>query len=325
MPPSESAIALRALPPWQMRAWASLARRAELGSLPHALLLGGAVGLGKRAFAEAFVRARLCELPRDGFACGACRTCALLDAGTHPDRILVTLEVNEKTGKLRGEIVVEQIRALSARLALASQFGGWQIALIDPADAMNAASANALLKTLEEPTAASLILAVADQPWRLPATIRSRCQRIDFAAPTRADALAWLRTENVNEPEAALDAAGGNPGRALAFARGDQLRRRAAVARELLALAAGRASTQTIAHAWAADEPEARLEHAARLLAQAAANKPGAHRDGFNPAWSMEVLQRGFERANRLREQLRGPLRAEPALVEFLASLPRAS
>ncbi|MDQ2972437.1 MAG: DNA polymerase III subunit delta', partial [Pseudomonadota bacterium] len=115
------------------------------------------------------------------------------------------------------------------------------------------------------------------------------------------------------------------PGRALAFARGDELQRRAAVARELLALAAGRASTQAIAHAWAADEPEARLEHAARQLAQAAAGKLGAYRDGFDPAWDMQVLQQGFERANRLREQLRGPLRPEPALVEFLASLSRAS
>ncbi len=323
--PIESSTASRALPPWQAQAWAIIARRAELGSLPHALLLGGAAGLGKRAFAEAFVRARLCERPRDGFACDACRICALLDAGTHPDRIHITLEVNEKTGKLRSEIIVEQIRVLSARLAMSSQFGGWQIALIDPADAMNAASANALLKTLEEPTAASLILVVADQPWRLPATIRSRCQRIDFSAPARAEALAWLRAQKVTEPEAALDAAGGNPGRALAYARGDELQRCAVVARELLALAAGRASTQAIAHAWAADEPEARLEHAARLLAQAAQNRAGAEHSDFDPAWDAQVLQQGFERANRLREQLRGPLRAEPALVEFLAGLPRAS
>lgn len=325
MPPSESACRSNALPPWQRPAWASLARRAESGSLPHALLLGGAAGLGKRAFAEAFVRAHLCERPRDGFACGACRTCVLLDAGTHPDRILVTFEVNEKTGKLRTEIVVEQIRALSSRLALSPQFGGWKIAVIDPADAMNPAAANALLKTLEEPTAASLILAVADQPWRLPATIRSRCQRIDFAVPARADALAWLRAQGATEPETALEAAGGNPGRALSFAQGDELQRRAAVVRELSALAAGRSSVQAIAHAWASDEPEARLEHAARLFAEAAKNRSRAEQRGLAAHWEMQALQEGFERANRLRELLRGPLRAEPALVEFLTALPRGS
>src|SRR5690348_2306314 len=161
------------------------------------LFRSGAEGLGKRALAEAFVRARLCLQPQEGFACGSCRTCALLDAGTHPDRILVALEENPNTHKLRSEIVVEQIRELSARLAMATQLGGWQIAVIDPADAMNAASSNALLKTLEEPTPSSLILLIADQPWRLPATIRSRCQRVDFAFPTREEAEQWLRTQGV--------------------------------------------------------------------------------------------------------------------------------
>lgn len=306
------------LPNWQTQAWHTLAMRAERGSLPHALLLGGPEGLGKRAFAEAFVRARLCEHPRDGFACGSCRTCALLEAGTHPDRILVTFELNSE-GKPRKEIVVEQIRALSARLAMAAQRGGWQIAVIDPADAMNAASSNALLKTLEEPTASSMILLMADQPWRLSATIRSRCQRVDFALPAQAEAEAWLRLQGVEEPARALQAAGGNPGRALAFAQGDELQRRDSVARDLAALARGRASAYAIAHAWSADEPVARLEHAARLLHEAARRRSvGEVPDSAH--WSMQTLQAGFERINRLREQLRGPLRVEPGLIECLSA-----
>lgn len=307
------------LPAWQTQAWHTLTQCAERGSLPHALLVGGAEGLGKRAFVEAFVRARLCEHPHDGFACGSCRTCALLQAGTHPDRILVTLEVNDKTGKLRSEIIVEQIRELSARLAMATQLGGWQIAVIDPADAMNAASSNALLKTLEEPTPSSMILLIADQPWRLPATIRSRCQRVDFAFPSREEAVQWLRAHGVAEPARALDATGGNPGRALAFAQNDELQRRDSVARDLAALARGRASVYAIAHAWSADEPEARLEHAARLLHEAARRRAL----GDAPAsahWGMQTLQAGFERINRLREQLRGPLRVEPGLIECLSA-----
>ena len=133
-------------PPWLAGAWDALAARADRGQLPHALLLAGAEGLGKRAFAENFVRARLCRQPRSGKACGECKACALLQAGTHPDRVLVTFEVNEKTRKLRTEISVEQIRALSARLAMASQLGGWQIAVIDPADAMNAPAQNCFQK-----------------------------------------------------------------------------------------------------------------------------------------------------------------------------------
>jgi DNA polymerase-3 subunit delta' len=311
------------LPAWQAQAWQTLGARAERGSLPHALLLGGAEGLGKRAFAEAFVRARLCEHPRDGIACGSCRTCALLHAGTHPDRILVTLEENPNTHKLRSEIIVEQIRTLSSRLAMSTQLGGWQIAVIDPADAMNAASSNALLKTLEEPTPSSMILLIADQPWRLPATIRSRCQRVDFAMPAREEAERWLRSQGVAEPARALDATGGNPGRALAFSRNDELQRRDSVARDLGALARGRTSVYAIAHAWSADEPEARLEHAARLLHEAARRRAA----GDAPAsahWDMQALQAGFERFNRLREQLRGPLRVEPGLVECLSALPGA-
>lgn len=314
--------AWKQLPPWLASAWTTLAQRAQRGSLPHALLLDGAQGLGKRAFAEAFVRARLCAQPRDGYACGGCRACVLLDAGTHPDRVLVTLEENPNTHKLRSEILVEQIRALSSRLGLSSQLGGWQIAVIDPADAMNAASANALLKTLEEPTASSLILLLADQPWRLPATIRSRCQRVDFIAPARADALEWLRAQGITDSEDALDAAGGNPGRALGFAHEGELQRRAEVLRHLAALAAGRMSAQAIAKAWAADEPAARLEHAARGLLDAA--KRCVIDDGAGSAsrWDMSTLQAAFERCNRLREQLRGPLRVEPALLECLSAFP---
>jgi len=308
------------LPVWQTQAWHTLGIRAERGSLPHALLLGGPEGLGKRAFAEAFVRGRLCERPHEGFACGSCRACALLEAGTHPDRVLVTLEVNEKTDKPRTEIVVEQIRALSARLAMSTQLGGWQIAVIDPADAMNAAAANALLKTLEEPTPASMLLLIADQPWRLPATIRSRCQRVDFAFPSRGESEQWLRGQGIADAARALDAAGGNPGRALAFARNDELQRRDSVARDLGALARGRASVYAIAHAWSADEPLARLEHAARLLHDAARRR--AHGDVPESShWDMQTLQAGFERFNRLREQLRGPLRVEPSLIECLSAL----
>ncbi len=134
----------------------------------------------------------------------------LLAAGTHPDLVALSFGLR-KDGVTRSEIVVDQIRDLSQRLSMASQFGGWQVVTIDPADAMNAAAANALLKTLEEPTPSTLLALVADEPARLPATIRSRCQRIDFLVPSREAALEWLRAEGVQDAPAALEAAGGNP------------------------------------------------------------------------------------------------------------------
>jgi DNA polymerase-3 subunit delta' len=313
------------LPPWCDSLWQNLAARAARDSLPHALLLCGPAGLGKRALAEAFVRARLCEAPQDGRACGSCRACRLLAAGTHPDRVLVTLEVNEKTGKLRREIVIDQIRALSARLATSSQLGGWQIAVIDPAEAMNTASQNALLKTLEEPTDSSLIVLITDQPWRLSATIRSRCQRLDFVVPQSEVALAWLATRGVAHPEAVLAAAGGNPGQAWLLAEQGGMQRRQDVARDLLAMAAGKGNARAIGRAWADDEPAQRLEQASRLLEGALRSLAQASRTRFDPGWDAATLLAASQRADQLRLQVNGPLRNDLALFEWLDSLPHSA
>lgn len=312
------------LPSWCRAQWNVLAARAANGTLPHALLLCGPQGLGKRALTEAFVRARLCESTRDGNACGSCKACKLLAAGTHPDRMLVTLEVNEKTGKLRKEILIDQIRDLSSRLSMASQLGGWQVAVIDPADAMNAAAQNALLKTLEEPSDASLIVLVADQPWRLGATIRSRCQRLDFIVPAHDEALAWLSARGVESAESVLAAAGGNPGQAWLLAEQGGMQRRQEVARNLLALAAGRAHAREIGKTWAGDEPGQRLDQAARLLESALHARAKGGKARFDPGWNDEVLAERFASANRLRALLNGPLRADLALFEWLDGVPRA-
>lgn len=310
------------LPAWCEAAWNLLAVRAANGTLPHALLLSAPAGLGKRALAEMFVRARLCETPRDGRACGACRACKLLASGTHPDRVPVTLEPNPRTGVMRKEIVVDQIRDLSARLAMASQRDGWQIAVIDPAQTMNVAAQNALLKTLEEPTDASLIVLVADQPWRLSATIRSRCQRIDIAVPQADAALAWLAARGIDSADALLAAAGGNPGQAWLLAERGGMQRRQEVARDLLALAAGRGDARAIGKAWADDEPGQRLEQAARLLEGALRARASGERARFDPGWDDEIVAVRVAEANRLRLLLNGPLRGDLALFDWLNGLP---
>lgn len=311
------------LPAWCEPAWQLLAQRMARGTLPHALLVAGPAGLGKRALVEAFVRARLCEAPRDGHACGRCRTCKLTAAGTHPDRMLVTLEVNEKTGKLRREILVEQIRALSARLAMSSQMDGWQVAVIDPADAMSDSAQNALLKTLEEPGEARLLLLVADQPWELRPTILSRCQRLDIALPDAAQAAAWLRARGVEHTDAALAAGGGNPGRAWQLAEQGGMQRRQDVARGLLALAKGRADARAMAKAWADDEPGERIEQAARLLQGALRGRAQGEPARFDPGWPDAALVAGFAAATLLGRRLDGPLRTDLALFEWLDGLPR--
>ncbi len=311
-------------PPWQSENWRSLIARWRANRLAHGMLLCGPHGLDKRGFAERFAAAVLCQCSdAQDVACGQCRTCTLLAAGSHPDLIRVNLPLRDD-GTPRKEIAVDQIRALSERLAMTAQFGGMQIALIDPADAMNANAANALLKTLEEPTAATLILLVADQPARLPATIRSRCQRIEFRLPSRVQAREWLNGQGLdaNIVDTALEASGGNPGLALEWAGNGGLQLREQVAADLRALHAGRISAVEVADRWAREEPESRLWFVA-ALAQAEAVDSAAGRKGplaLTQATDLTKLEARFDAANRARAQLRGPLRAELVVLDALAA-----
>ena len=312
------------LAPWHAESWSKLIARRAQDRLPHALLLCGAGGLGKRLFADAFAAALLCQQPvGDGMACGACRACHLVAAGSHPDLVRVNLELRDD-GKPRTEIIVEQIRSLSERLAMTPQFGGWQIALIDPADAMNIPASNALLKTLEEPTPATLIALLADQPTRMPATIRSRCQRVEFRGPVRGEAQTWLVAQGVDAKiaAAALDASGGNPGLALAWAKSGGLATRDEVARDLRNLCAGKASAVEIANRWSKAETESRLWFASMLLqTEAQAQARGAAGPLAVARAGLSDLTAWFERANIARTQLRGPLRPELVVLEALSAI----
>ncbi|MBN8480492.1 MAG: DNA polymerase III subunit delta' [Xanthomonadales bacterium] len=309
------------LAPWLDGAWRALAARMADGRLPHALLFAGAPGLGKRDLVDAFVRAALCEARAlDGHACGHCRACLLLAAGSHPDRVHVTFESRDD-GKPRSEIIVEQVRQMSQRLSLASQFGGLQVAVIDPGDAMNASAANALLKTLEEPSSATVILLVADRPARLPATIRSRCQRIEVKPPAVDVARDWLVGQGVaaKAAEAALSAMLGNPGQAKAAVESDVQALREGCARDLAALRRG-GNVLATAEAWNADRPGERLWHAAVLVRSEAIElaRGSAGRFGLTGADEIPKLAAWFAAATRAREWLDTPLRSELVVLDLL-------
>lgn len=209
--------------PWHQDLWRQLQQRRAAGRLPHALLLAGPAGLGKGLFARRLARALLCDHPAaDGEACGQCRSCRLFRAGSHPDYSVVQ---PAEDGKI---IRVDQIRELCAFLGYTAQYGGYKIALLEPADQMNVNAANSLLKTLEEPPGNSLLLLVTAQPARLPATVRSRCQKVRFDLPAATMAIPWLaaRIAGEAEPAALLDIAGGAPLVALTQADGECWRRR---------------------------------------------------------------------------------------------------
>lgn len=232
--------------PWQADQWQRLGAQWRAGRCPHALLLSGQSGLGKRRFAEAFAALSLCEQPREGLACGQCRGCRLWQAGSHPDFLRVE---PEKPG---GPLKVEQVRQLGGFVGRTSGREGARVVWLAPAEAMNVNAANALLKNLEEPAASVIFLLITDSPAGLLPTIRSRCQSIAFPAPTEESALRWLEKGGLDGQAArrALALAGGAPLLALELAEPEAREAREQFLADLTALAQGGASAVSLAGRW---------------------------------------------------------------------------
>jgi DNA polymerase-3 subunit delta' len=208
--------------PWLSIPWREFSRRRA--ALPHALLIHGRPGLGKTILARTFAQALLCEAPAsDGFPCGACLACRWFEQGNHPDfrqiepEALAENPMGEGEGSAKGasapsrQIKVDQIRDLREFLAIGTHRAGARVILLRPAEAMNAATANALLKSLEEPPPGTVFLLVSSAPDRLLPTVRSRCQRIAVPAAATKDALPWLMAQGLKDAEAALRHAGNAP------------------------------------------------------------------------------------------------------------------
>lgn len=302
--------------PWQQRAYGLLVDIARSERLPHGLLLSGPSMLGKHDVAVAFSKWLLCERrDQSEFACGKCASCHFFSVGTHPDLIHVSRDYNDK-GNLRTEIVVDQVRKLGEWFTLTPARFGMQIAIIEPADAFNISASNALLKTLEEPLPGRLLVLVSADPSRLPATIRSRCQRLEFRLPPREEALAWLRGHSKSKSaEEALDAARGHPGLAAQWLADGSLDLRRSVADDLRALTQGRASATATAQRWNADDSLAlRLRFAADIALDAAGRLTDPVRTRRLAAW--------FAAANRARDLLRTTVRADLLVAGLLLDWP---
>jgi DNA polymerase-3 subunit delta' len=183
-------------------------------------MIEGPAGSGKNALASAMMAKLLCSSDQPE-ACGQCRSCGLLKGGgAHPDRFELQPEEDSQI------IKVDQVRQLISSLNLTTSIGSRKVAYIHPADVMNASSANALLKSLEEPTGDAVLILVSSDSSRLPVTIRSRCQSIVVHQPDEQIAISWLNTTS-KKPEAdvlaALQAAGGSPLRALQYLESTQV------------------------------------------------------------------------------------------------------
>jgi DNA polymerase-3 subunit delta' len=333
--------------PWLTPAWTQLQSRRP--SLPPALLIHGRPGLGKTILARRFANALLCEGgPGVAPPCGTCPACVWFEQGNHPDFRLVEPEAlsaaraeDEAPRKSEGEaasrqIRIEQIRELQGFLAIGTHRGGLRTVVVRPAEAMNAPTANALLKSLEEPPPGTVFLLVSSAPERLLATVRSRCQRIGVAPAAPAEAVPWLRAQGVADPESALAYAANAPLAALEDAA-ERAARDALVAgalgggsRDALALAdacAGVPPARVIAwlQKWAVDLALARttgtvryhVKHAAALRTLAGPVAPerllrferslaGAAAVAQHPLNPRLFLEDVFLRYTRLWEVLRG-------------------
>jgi DNA polymerase III subunit delta' len=236
--------------PWHAAAWHELQPLRARGV--HAVLLHGAAGIGKKSLAIDLARALLCETPQaSSHACGVCAGCQLTGAGSHPDLRIVVPDTmaawrgtaadeegdadevvhedidpdanGEPAGKAKRasrEIRIEQVRALADFVTTSTHRGGSRVVMLAPAEALNTASANALLKMLEEPPAGSLFVLATDALDDVLPTIRSRCVLVRVAAPAPSQTVSWLKLQSVEDAETALAEAGGAPLLALAQAGG---------------------------------------------------------------------------------------------------------
>jgi DNA polymerase-3 subunit delta' len=232
---------------------ALLAAARESGRMPHALLIHEAPGAGGEWLAVWAAQLVLCG-KGGATPCGECLACRRAGALQHPD--LLWVRPLEESRQIR----IEQVRELSAELALTSHAGGYKVAILTPADALNRFAANALLKTLEEPPARTLLILVATQPSRLPATILSRCQRLRVRAPQRAAAVAWLTAaRGKGDWDAALAVLGEAPFLALEADPAELAEIGSDTRRTLDALASGGTDPVAAAERWARTDLPLRL------------------------------------------------------------------
>jgi len=245
-------------PPWLVASWGALRRAQAAGRLPHALLIAGPAGVGKRLLADLLACSLLCRCPGpDGLPCGHCQDCHLFRVGNHPDLVRLGPDPEGKSD----EIKVAGIRALVESEGLTPTRGTHKVIVIDPAERMNPSAANALLKTLEEPAPGTLFCLITERAYLLPATVRSRCQRMLLRPAEEAQALGWLagRVKGA-DPVLLLRLAHGAPMRALALADEPLLVRRDAAFAGFVAVGQGARDPVAEAQAWGDLSPRVSLE-----------------------------------------------------------------
>jgi len=324
--------------PWQQGVLQQLQIAWSAERFPHALLLQGAEGLGKQHLAAWLAAAVLCDNSKPTLrVCGACASCLLINAHSHPDLLWVAPEESKQ------QISVEQVRAATARLTQTSYRQGYKVAVIEPAHLMTASAANSLLKTLEEPTPRSALILVTSQPSSLLPTVRSRCQKIVVQRPQTSEALAWLQAETgvVAGPQL-LEFAGRAPLRAVELAQGRFEQLDSDMQRAVSQLASGGTDVTQVAAEWAKDGLIERLNWLDLWLTSTARTLIGgtadlftfparsAHLPSLPPTLNISALYSLVDQIRALKAQLartalQRELAVEAVLIPLLQMLTPAS
>ena len=299
--------------PWLKTLETSWLASKSQGRLPHAVILLGAAGSGKRC-AAAWMATTFLDL-------AAAQTHAQfpLNRPEHADLRWISPPEDKHT------IGIEQIRTLVADLSLTSYEGIGKVAVIEPANAMTNNAANSLLKTLEEPSGTALLILIADRAGRLPATIFSRCQRLDIALPGETEGLAWLdQLQPGTSWGEALRLAGNAPLAAIAAI--EQLDTHAAMRKDFAGVAKGIISPLEVAARWTKLEAPFVLDWLARQVQQAILTVAGGSQASAGAPIDESVLRHVDRRnlfcyldiINRLRGQPKGSYNVQLTLESLL-------
>jgi DNA polymerase-3 subunit delta' len=231
-------------PPWLANSWQQLRNYFDAKRIPQALLVTGHAGVGKGWLVHTFAKRLLCTSESE-FGCGACVSCGLFEAQTHPDFVSVA---PVESGK---GIPVDTIRHLIGKLALKGQYSSHRVVLVESAHLMNVSAANSLLKSLEEPGELTTIMLVTDRPASLPATIVSRCQKLHVPIPAVEISRSFLLSKGITDSvDVLLNLSGGAPFKALELAGENVVLKRREFFEEWLRLNGGGAMPVATAEKW---------------------------------------------------------------------------